>query len=99
MSRFPYNADPLRAFDEIEADAMVLEEQARRRDETADVIEKMEGGSVEAVHANRILAKRFRRIAACLGYIAGRVNKIEYLNVPDHRPNTYGGASQQKASR
>jgi len=98
MNRFPYSTDPVQAFDQMEAEALFLENLAGEREETADVIEKMEGGSREAANSHRITAKRLRRIASCLGYMAGRVDRLHLLNDPVRRESTYGGSSQRSVA-
>jgi len=97
MSRFPYDADPMKAFDQIEADALALETLSREMDQSADAIEKLEDGSKSAVDLLRIRAKRLRRIAACLGYVAGRVDRLHLLNEPVRRETNYGAPQRRVA--
>lgn len=92
MNRFPYSTKPLEAFDQIESDAMALEAISTELDQSADVIEKLENGSQEAVQRLRNRAKRLRRVASCLGYIAGRVDRLHLLNEPVRRESTYGAS-------
>lgn len=97
MSRFPYDVNPAKAFDQIEADAIALDTLSREMEQSAEAIEKMPDGSKTAVDLLRIRAKRLRRIAACLGYVAGRVDRLHLLNEPVRRESNYG-ASQRRVA-
>jgi hypothetical protein len=90
MNRFPYATDALKGFDEIEADAMALHALSEELEQSASVIEQLENGSRDAAQALRVRAKRLRRVAACLGYLAGRVSRIHLLNEPVRRETNYG---------
>ena len=94
MNRWPYSTNPLTAFDEMEMDAPAIEALAIERDSSADALEKMLDASPAAVRAHRLTAKRLRRIASALGYIAGRVDRLHLLDAPIKFEDTF----QKRAS-
>jgi transcriptional regulator with XRE-family HTH domain len=98
MNRFPYSADALKGFEEIEADAMTLQALSEEMEQSASVIEQLENGSRDAVQALRVRAKRLRRVAACLGYVAGRVSRIHLLNEPVRRETSYGRPNYHRSA-
>ncbi|WP_201829621.1 hypothetical protein [Microvirga zambiensis] len=97
MNRFPYSLNALQAFDEIEADALALEALAEEREQAGAAIQKMEGGSLDAARCHLLMAKRLRRIASCLGYMAGRVDRLQLLNEPVRRETNYGKTDYQRS--
>lgn len=98
MNLFPYPTDALKGFEEIEVDALTLDALAGEMEQSASVIWRMDGGSQAAARLLKNRAKRLRRIAACLGYIAGRLDRLHLLNEPVRRENTYRSSTQRSSS-
>lgn len=96
MSRFPYPTEPLAGFEAMERDALLLERLAEDADQSAAVLKKLPSASIDAAQALETQAKRLRRIAACLGYMAGRLDRLHLLNDPVRRESNYGGSSQRR---
>lgn len=97
MSRFPYPTEQLTGFEAMEADAMLLEHLADDAEQSASVLRKLPNASLDAASALDIRAKRLRRIAACLGYMAGRLDRLHLLNEPVRRETNYGGNHRSAA--
>jgi hypothetical protein len=97
MSRFPYPADPMGGFEAMEADAMLLERIAEEAAQSASILKKLPNASLDAARALEVQAKRLRRVAACLGYMAGRLDRLHLLNEPVRRESNYGGYSNQRS--
>jgi hypothetical protein len=84
-------------FDAMEADALLLERLAEEAEQSATVLKKLPSGSLDAARSLEARAKRLRRIAACLGYMAGRLDRLHLLNEPVRRESNYGGNHRSAA--
>lgn len=97
MRRFPYPTDPMSGFEAMELDAMVLERLAEEMDQSRSVLQQIGHSNRDALTALENRAKRLRRIAACLGYMAGRLDRLHLLNEPVRRESNYGGNQRSAA--
>jgi hypothetical protein len=97
MARFPYPTEQIAGFEAMEADAMLLERMAEEAEQSASVLRKLPNASLDAARALETKAKRLRRIAACLGYMAGRLDRLHLLSEPVRRESTYGGNHRSAA--
>ena len=95
MTHCPYDTNnPLKAFDEIDSDAALLERMAADIEGSSDAVEKIGNRGMARVH--RLTAKRLRRMAAFLDFMKGRTERIHLLEDPVKRASTYGGGSLQR---
>lgn len=97
MRRFPYPTEQMSGFEAMEADAILLERLAEEAEQSASVLRKLPSASLDAARALEVQAKRLRRIAACLGYMAGRLDRLHLLNEPVRRESNYGGNQRSAA--
>lgn len=97
MNRFPYPTEALAGFEAMEADAMLLERLAEDAEQSASVLKKLPSASLDAAGSLEAQAKRLRRIAACLGYMAGRLDRLHLLKEPVRRESNYGGNQRSAA--
>jgi len=98
MRRFPYPTDPMTGFEAMELDAMLLERLAEEMEQSASVLQGFGDTARASVPALEIRAKRLRRIAACLGYMAGRLDRLHLLNEPVRRESTYGSPTNDRSA-
>ena len=96
MVRFPYPTDPMAGFEAMETDAMFLERLAEETDGSASALRQI-GAQPDVIIALENRAKRLRRVAACLGYMAGRLDRLHLLNEPVRRESNYGGNHRSAA--
>ncbi|NBJ24102.1 hypothetical protein [Microvirga arsenatis] len=96
MRRFPYPTEALSGFEAMEADAMLLERIAEESEQSLSALKQL-GAKPEIMTALENRAKRLRRIAACLGYMAGRLDRLHLLNEPVRRESNYGGSQRSAA--
>ncbi|NBJ13318.1 hypothetical protein [Microvirga arsenatis] len=80
----------------MEADAMLLERIAEESEQSLSALKQL-GAKPEIMTALENRAKRLRRIAACLGYMAGRLDRLHLLNEPVRRESNYGGSQRSAA--
>ncbi|MBA1156910.1 hypothetical protein [Microvirga mediterraneensis] len=97
MNRFPYPFDALAGFEAMEADAMLLERLAEEMDQSRSALQQLGHQNRDVLRGMENRAKRLRRIAACLGYMAGRLDRLHLLSEPVRRESTYGGYNRSAA--
>lgn len=98
MKRFPYPTEALSGFEAMEADAMLLERLAEEVDQSASALKQLGYTNHADLLGMEKRAKRLRRIAACLGYMAGRLDRLHLLNEPVRRESNYGGSSYGRSA-
>jgi acyl-CoA reductase-like NAD-dependent aldehyde dehydrogenase len=96
MRRFPYPTEALTGFEAMEADALLLERLAEEMEQSKAALHQL-GALPEVTKALENRLKRLRRIAACLGYMAGRLDRLHLLNEPVRRESNYGGNHRSAA--
>jgi hypothetical protein len=96
MNRFPYPTEALAGFEAMEADAMLLERLAEETDQSRSALQQI-GAQPDVLTALENRAKRLRRVAAALGYMAGRLDRLHLLREPVRRESNYGGNNRSAA--